>query len=150
MPREILCVQVGQCGNQLGQAWWDLLLQEHKENVEFTDSHGCLFYESGAGGGPGQRRGLSGSGTLKARCVPIDMEEGVFNAMLRSPLGSLFDTAHFVSDVSGAGNNWAVGHMEYGDRYLTEIEKSVAGQLEKCDSVQSMMSSLPHTTPALP
>lgn len=39
------------------------------------------------------------------------MEEGVLKSMLRGPLKGLFDRHFFVSDVSGAGNNWAVGHM---------------------------------------
>ena len=29
MPREIITVQVGQCGNQIGRAFWSQALQEH-------------------------------------------------------------------------------------------------------------------------
>lgn len=29
MPREIITVQVGQCGNQIGHRFWDLALREH-------------------------------------------------------------------------------------------------------------------------
>jgi tubulin epsilon len=39
------------------------------------------------------------------------MEEGVTNQLLKSDLGEIFDQRHFVSDVSGAGNNWAQGHF---------------------------------------
>jgi tubulin epsilon len=28
--REIITIQVGQCGNQVGHRFWDLLLNEHK------------------------------------------------------------------------------------------------------------------------
>lgn len=31
MPREIITIQVGQCGNQIGYGFWDLLLKEHAE-----------------------------------------------------------------------------------------------------------------------
>lgn len=34
------------------------------------------------------------------------MEEGVLNEILKSPVGELFDTNQFLSDVSGSGNNW--------------------------------------------
>jgi len=34
------------------------------------------------------------------------MEEGVVNSMMKSPIGSLYDERLFVTDVSGAGNNW--------------------------------------------
>jgi hypothetical protein len=36
---------------------------------------------------------------------------------LQGPLGDVLDTRQLVSDVSGAGNNWAHGHHEYGPRY---------------------------------
>jgi hypothetical protein len=29
MPREIITVQVGQCGNQIGSRFWDVILKEH-------------------------------------------------------------------------------------------------------------------------
>ena len=59
--------------------------------------------------------------TLKARAVVVDTEEGVINEMLRSDLGEIFDTRHFVSDVSGAGNNWAHGHFGYGNQYAGQL-----------------------------
>jgi tubulin epsilon len=29
MPRELVTVQVGQCGNQIGCRFWDIALREH-------------------------------------------------------------------------------------------------------------------------
>jgi tubulin epsilon len=139
MPREVVCVQVGQCGNQLGSTFWDLMLQEQR--AAKTDvGMSSLFYESRDGSGADIARGAGGApSNVKARCIPIDMEEGVLNAMMRGPIGSLFDTAQLVSDVSGAGNNWAVGYMEYGDKYLDAIEESVRTAAEKCDSLQTFV-----------
>lgn len=122
MPREIVTLQVGQCGNQMGSAFWNLLLQEMKANAATDDATSSMFYTEQH---PRKQ--------LKARCIPIDTEEGVLSAMLRGPLHELFDAAHFISDVSGAGNNWAVGHIEYGDRYLEDIHRSVASMVEKCE-----------------
>lgn len=31
MPREIVTVQVGQCGNQVGLRFWELALREHAQ-----------------------------------------------------------------------------------------------------------------------
>nr|CCC93335.1 unnamed protein product [Trypanosoma congolense IL3000] len=136
MPREIVTVQVGQCGNQLGLKWWDVLLQEHKSNHQFVDARDTLFDATNDGTSSSSS---SKPTSLKARCVAVDMEEGVLRAMLRGPLGHLFDAAFFVSDVSGAGNNWAVGHMEYGDKYIDSITETVRGQVERCDSIQSFL-----------
>ncbi|CCW70320.1 unnamed protein product [Phytomonas sp. Hart1] len=130
MPREIITVQVGQCGNQLGMRWWDVMLQEHKANPLYPDARDSLFHASEL---PNQ------SSNLKARCVAIDMEESVLAAMLRGPLRGMFDSNFFVSDVSGAGNNWAVGHMEYGDKYLDAITESIRAQVEACDCLQCFL-----------
>ena len=29
MPRELITIQVGQCGNQIGMRFWELALKEH-------------------------------------------------------------------------------------------------------------------------
>ncbi|ORC89485.1 epsilon tubulin [Trypanosoma theileri] len=137
MPREVISIQVGQCGNQLGLKWWDVMLQEYKANSQFTDARDALFDVQPSTdniGGDGHKKN-----SLKARCVAIDMEEGVLRSMLRGPLHDLFDANFFVSDVSGAGNNWAVGHMEYGDRYIDSIADTVRQQVERCESVQSFI-----------
>ena len=34
MPREIISIQVGQCGNQVGMEFWKQLCQEHGINPE--------------------------------------------------------------------------------------------------------------------
>ena len=124
MPREVICVQIGQCGNQLGLKWWDVLLQEHLANPQYPEALESLFYHTNprnggssssttATGGrpPFSTSSASGAPTvppidvanLKARCLAIDMEEGVLNSMMKGPLHSLFSTTHFISDVSGAG-----------------------------------------------
>ncbi|GFH17031.1 uncharacterized protein HaLaN_13566, partial [Haematococcus lacustris] len=45
------------------------------------------------------------------------MECGVINEMLKGPLGDVLDTQQLISDVSGAGNNWAHGNHCYGPQY---------------------------------
>jgi len=148
MPRELICLQVGQCGNQLGCRFWDIALQEHR-NIShdmFDDAMSSFFRNTdrvtGAelplGGAP---RPIN---KLCARAIPIDMEEGVLTSIKRGPLGSLFDHTHFVSDVSGCGNNWAVGYCDYGPKYRDAILESVRAEAEHCDSLQTflMMHSL--------
>ncbi|VDN36030.1 unnamed protein product [Dibothriocephalus latus] len=64
------------------------------------------------------------------------MEEGVVQEMLRSPLGRLFESAHLVTDVSGSGNNWAVGHCLYGSKYSERILDVLRKSVEACSSLQ--------------
>jgi tubulin epsilon len=77
--------------------------------------------------------------TLKARAVLVDMEEGVLRSILSSPLRDLFDGEQFIRDVSGAGNNWAVGNRFYGGKYRNMLSDEIRRQAEQCDSLQTFM-----------
>lgn len=50
------------------------------------------------------------------------------NGMLRGPLGELFDSRQLLLDVSGAGNNWAVGNAVYGPQYQESLSNVVRSQ----------------------
>jgi hypothetical protein len=46
MPRELITIQIGQCGNQIGCRFWDHALKEHAFNSSggvFDDSMGSFF-----------------------------------------------------------------------------------------------------------
>uniref|UniRef100_A0A3Q2X489 Tubulin epsilon 1 n=1 Tax=Haplochromis burtoni TaxID=8153 RepID=A0A3Q2X489_HAPBU len=133
-------VQVGQCGNQAGCRFWDLALREHAHvnkrglydealnsffrNVDSRKSDGAEF----AVGGRIQH--------LKARAVLVDMEEGVVNQILQGPLREVFDSTQLLTDVSGSGNNWAVGNMTYGSAYREKIVDKLRKAAEQCDCLQ--------------
>lgn len=79
------------------------------------------------------------SSRYRARAVLLDMEEGVVSQLLRSPIGPMFDTHMRLTDVSGAGNNWACGYAEYGPRYRDGAMDMVRRSLEACDSPQAFL-----------
>jgi hypothetical protein len=61
-------------------------------------------------------------GQLRARAILVDMEESVVNRLQRMPtIGNLFNNQMRLTDVSGSGNNWAHGYMEYGSKYSEEF-----------------------------
>jgi hypothetical protein len=41
--REIVHIQAGQCGNQIGNQFWSLLLQEHEKTSDDDDSLTAFF-----------------------------------------------------------------------------------------------------------
>ena len=117
MPRELITIQVGQCGNQIGCKFWELALCEHaaqhkSQGVPYYDEALSTFFRNvdtrypdtpDIPYDPKKPEKLMG---LKARAVLIDMEEGVLNSLLKGNLGELFDSRQSISDVSGSGNNW--------------------------------------------
>jgi tubulin epsilon len=130
--REVVTVQVGQCGNQIGQQFWNLLLLEH-ENTPDTDSALSAFFRFA----PDQNR--SSNYVMKARALLIDMECGPLTETMKSPLGSLFDHTQYVMDVSGSGNNFAQGHFSYGPQYRSQFEEGLRINAEACDSLQTFL-----------
>lgn len=143
-----ITIQIGQCGNQIGCRFWDLALREHSSlnkkaqfdealntffrNVDIKRSHNSFdTVEIPVGKGTEKIR------NLRARAVLIDTEEGVVNEIMKGPLNEVFDHRQYVTDVSGAGNNWAVGHMFYGHKYADSIRELVRKNAEPCDSLES-------------
>ncbi|TPP66450.1 Tubulin epsilon chain [Fasciola gigantica] len=126
---------VGQCGNQIGNRFWNLALREHSVVNEkgVYDSALSTFFLNGAGDDGCYLPIVSG---LKARAVLVDMEEGVVGELFKSSMKNLYDHRFLITDVSGSGNNWAVGNYLYGNRYHEELVEVIRKSAELCDCLQ--------------
>ncbi|KAH8044262.1 hypothetical protein JL721_12902 [Aureococcus anophagefferens] len=147
MVREMVTVQVGQCGNQIGRRFWAELLHEAAAQQQASGGAGGGTYDAAMSAffrnvdaryePPAELAVGAPLSSLRARALLIDTEEGVVSETLRDPrFGDLFDAAQLVTDVSGAGNNWGHGYGEYGPKYGDEIEAAVRRR-ERCDSPQA-------------
>lgn len=140
-----ITIQIGQCGNQIGCRFWDLALREHSnlnKKAQFDEAMSTFFRNVDIRNKSDVVEIPVGKGTekirhLRARAVLIDTEEGVVNEIMKGPLSEVFDHRQYVTDVSGAGNNWAVGHMHYGEKYADSIRELVRKNAEPCDSLES-------------
>ncbi|DBA00874.1 TPA: hypothetical protein N0F65_008517 [Lagenidium giganteum] len=144
MPRELITLQVGQCGNQIGRQFWQLALEEHAKNSKkrvFDESMSTFFRNVDTRYSDPQdipfANGTAPIKSLKARAILVDMEQGPVAETMSGPLGELFDQQQFLTDVSGAGNNWAHGHCLYGPQYRDELLSKLRRAVELCDSLQS-------------
>ncbi|ETE72847.1 Tubulin epsilon chain, partial [Ophiophagus hannah] len=133
-------VQVGQCGNQIGCRFWDLALREHAtvNKKGLYDEALSSFFRNVNTRTDGDNADISRGKicSLKARALLIDMEEGVVNEILQGPLREVFDSKQLITDVSGSGNNWAVGHNVYGCQYREHIVEKLRKTAEHCDCLQ--------------
>jgi len=137
MPREIVHIQVGQCGNQIGTAFWNTMRKEHHikedglfegdktklEDKQRLDKVDVYFKETG-------------SLRFVPRAVLVDLEPGTLDVIKSSPIGKLFKQDNFVFGASGAGNNWGKGHYSEGAELVGEVEEAVRHEAEACDSPQ--------------
>ena len=148
MVRELITIQVGQCGNQIGREFWTLALKEHALYASdgcFDESMSSFFRNVDSRYDDPLdlpfENGTNKIKCLKARAILVDMEEGPVSETLNGPIADLFDNKSFITDVSGSGNNWAHGHAYYGPTYRDRLIEQLRNAAEACDSLQS--SSIP-------
>ena len=147
MPREIITIQVGQCGNQIGMAFWELLLQEHATEFKKSAKTAPIFNQALSSFFKNQDSNLTDISknknqqiqNLKARAIIVDTEEGVVNQLMNGPLKELFSSKQLIHGVSGAGNNWAHGFAEYGPMYRNNIFEKIRKETEHADSLQCFL-----------
>lgn len=129
--REIINLQVGQCGNQIGSKFWQTICGEHgldptgkyvgKNDLELQRMD-VYFNEA--------------EGKYIPRAICVDLEEGVTDQMRASSHSQLFNPSNFITRTSGAGNNWAKGHYTDGAEIAEEVLEVLRKEAEKCECLQ--------------
>ncbi|XP_070768654.1 tubulin beta-5 chain isoform X9 [Enoplosus armatus] len=127
--REIVHIQAGQCGNQIGAKFWEVISDEH--GIDPTGTyHGdsdlqldriSVYYNEATGG------------KYVPRAILVDLEPGTMDSVRSGPFGQIFRPDNFVFGQSGAGNNWAKGHYTEGaelvDSVLDVVRKEIDEQM---------------------
>ncbi|KAF4369250.1 hypothetical protein F8388_022906 [Cannabis sativa] len=130
--REILHIQGGQCGNQIGAKFWEVICAEHG-----IDSTGRYTGDSEL-----QLERLNvyyneaSCGRFVPRAVLMDLEPGTMDSLRSGPYGQIFRPDNFVFGQSGAGNNWAKGHYTEGAELIDSVLDVVRKEAENCDCLQ--------------
>jgi len=130
--REIVHLQVGQCGNQIGSKFWASISEEHgidpngayKGTSDLQLERINVYYNEASGG------------KYVPRAVLVDLEPGTMDAIKSSSYGALFRPDNFVYGQSGAGNNWAKGHYTEGAELVDNVLEVVRKEAENCDCLQ--------------
>ena len=130
--REIIHLQTGQCGNQIGSSFWEAITEEHGITPTGTyegDSDLQLerinvYFNEGA------------RGRYVPRSVMIDLEPGTTDAIRSGKLGAIFRPDNFIFGQSGSGNNWAKGHYTEGAEMIESVLEVVRKEAEGCECLQ--------------
>ena len=130
--REIIHVQAGQCGNQIGSKFWEQIADEHgiNETGKYQGDNDMLLeridvYFNEAMGG-----------NYVPRSVLVDLEPGTMDSVRSSQFGKLFRPDNFVFGQSGAGNVWAKGHYTEGAELVDNVVDVIRREAENCDCLQ--------------
>lgn len=146
MPREIITLQVGQCGNQIGGEFWKQLCLEHgiepngrlKEvpsssymdggNIAVNDRKDVFFYPSD-------------DDHYIPRALLIDLEPRVVDRLTNT--GSYKDlfnpeNVFIAQDGGGAGNNWASGFRQ-GEQHSEHVLDMMDRESDNSDSLEGFV-----------
>jgi len=132
MGREIVCIAGGQCGNQIGAKFWEVICGEHgiNESGEYEGEEDNqlerinVYYNEATGG------------RYVPRCILMDLEPGTMDSVRAGSHGSIFRPDNFVFGQSGAGNNWAKGHYTEGAELIDSVLDVVRKEAEGCACLQ--------------
>ena len=138
--RDIVHVQVGNCGNMISHDYWKRLVEEHR-----IDRNGCMlaikedlkkkvdvFFSEDS------------KGNYHPRALCTDLDPSTWENIAESSLKNLYDKDSIVvyPSSSGAGNNWAKGMFTEGPEIIEDLVEAFRLQIEICDSLQGVV--LPH------
>ncbi|CAH0393487.1 unnamed protein product [Bemisia tabaci] len=136
MPCEMITLQLGQCGNQIGFEFWKKLCAEHGINsegvlepfaTEGNDRKDVFFYQAD-------------DEHYIPRAVLLDLEPRVIHSIMNSPYAKLYnpENIYLSKHGGGAGNNWASGYSQ-GGRLQEEILDIIDREVEGSDSLQGFV-----------
>ncbi|XP_029384654.1 tubulin, beta 6 class V isoform X9 [Echeneis naucrates] len=128
--REIVHIQAGQCGNQIGTKFWEVISDEHGidpagnyvgDSALQLDRVNVYYNEAS-------------SHKYVPRAVLVDLEPGTMDSVRSGAFGQLFRPDNFIFGQTGAGNNWAKGHYTEG----AELVDSVLDVMEFTEAESNM------------
>ncbi|ORX86407.1 class V beta tubulin [Anaeromyces robustus] len=130
--REIVSIQAGQCGNQIGSRFWETINEEHGID-ELGRYIGHSQYQQ-------ERINVYYNETQQNRYVPrsimIDLEPGALDSIKSGPIGKLFHPENFINGSTGAGNNWAKGYYSEGAELIDQVMDTIRKEAENCECLQ--------------
>ncbi|KAE8445683.1 hypothetical protein EG329_012981 [Mollisiaceae sp. DMI_Dod_QoI] len=136
MPREIITVQAGQCGNSIGSQFWQQLCQEHGISqdgnleefaTEGGDRKDVFFYQSD-------------DTRYIPRAILIDLEPRVINSIQTGPYKNIYNPENFFVGKNGVGaaNNWGDGYQT-GELVHEDIMEMIDREADGSDSLEGFM-----------
>lgn len=141
MPREIITLQAGQCGNQIGSQFWEYLCREHGISQDGT------LEDFATEGQAGDRKDVffyqADDEHYIPRAILVDLEPRVcsiltqvINNIMSGSFKSLYNPENIYSskDGGGAGNNWAQGYAA-GEKISDELIEMVDREADGSDSL---------------
>jgi len=133
MVREVLTINVGQCGIQMGSTVWVQYCAEHGitktgENPSTADdgTFQCFFEETGAG-------------QYVPRNLMVDLEPNVIDDVKNCEFSAIYHPEFLLAGKEDAANNFARGHYTVGKEMIDKVNDRLRKMVDNCDNVQGFV-----------
>uniref|UniRef100_A0A1B0FPT3 Tubulin alpha chain n=1 Tax=Glossina morsitans morsitans TaxID=37546 RepID=A0A1B0FPT3_GLOMM len=145
--REVISIQIGQAGVQIGNACWELYLLEHGINPDGSMKSKKDILASGITStdvkddGSDARTFFSetSSGKQVPRSIFIDLEPTVIDDVRNGSLRNLYHPEQMISGKEDAANNYARGHYSIGKEIIDNVTTRISKISEQCDGLQGFL-----------
>jgi len=140
MPtREVLTINVGQAGIQLGNSIWRQYSAEHlicadgtraesaKDNMDPSDKYFTTFYEE------------TGTGQFVPRNITVDLEPTVVDDVRAGIYAQMFHPEFLINGKEDAANNFARGHYTVGKEILDQVNDRLRKLVDNSENVQGFI-----------
>jgi len=135
MPtREVLTVNVGQAGIQLGNAVWTQYCCEHKIEKDGQlkedagdDKYFTTFFEE------------TGTGQFVPRNITVDLEPTVVDDVRTGDYAQMFHPEFLLNGKEDAANNFARGHYTVGKEILDQVNDRLRKLVDNSENVQGFI-----------
>ncbi len=131
--RDILCLHVGHCGNQVGAAFWDVVAAEH--GIDAEGAYTGANRDVDLARVDAYFRELA-PGRYVPRAMLVDLDPTGVDTIRSGRLGRLFNPNNVVVGQHGTGNNWAKGRYTDGAELLDNAMDVVRREVEYSDMLQ--------------
>ncbi|XP_055911828.1 beta-Tubulin at 65B [Eupeodes corollae] len=130
--REIITLQIGRCGNLVGDAFWDVISREHgiKASGEFAGTSHLQLERMNVYFNETDR------GNFYARAIAVDTDRSSLDHIKCGPNTGLYNPDLFVAGTEGTGNNFARGFYTEGAEIMDRVLDVTRLQAESVDSLQ--------------
>jgi len=132
--REVISINIGQCGVQMGNSCWELYLIEHGINADGTlgpnvisDQHLQTFFHD------------TQQNKVVPRSIFIDLESSVIENIKTGMYRNLFNPDQMICGKEDAANNYARGRYTVGKEILDPVVNRIRKMAEQCDSLQGLL-----------
>jgi len=142
--REILSINVGQAGCQLGHVVWEQYNAEHgvKPQESWNPKDHAVDDNADADQILQKARtfyDVSGDNQMIPRNLFIDLEASCVQQIKKSRMGKQFNPDYTIFGKEDAANNFARGHYTVGKELMDSINEKVKTIVEACDNLQGFL-----------